>query len=179
MAIPSHLTPEECGTLAALVMLGADLPSATAPNPPLGNTLALISGLTYASMLLGLRWLGREGGRNEEGQAAMVLGNLFACVGTLPMAVTAGAVGAVDLSVLVYLGVFQIGFAYVMLTAGIRHVPALQASLLLLLEAALNPVWTWLLMGERPTALALVGGALIVGATVMQAARPAQVEVVV
>lgn len=43
---------------------------------------------------------------------------------------------------LVYLGVFQIGLAYVCLSAAICHLPALEISLLLLLEPVLNPVWT-------------------------------------
>ena len=49
-----------------------------------------------------------------------------------------------------YLGVFQIGLAYLLLSTGIRHLPALEASVLLLAEPALNPVWAWLVHGETP-----------------------------
>jgi drug/metabolite transporter, DME family len=67
-----------------------------------------------------------------------------------------------------YLGVFQIGAAYLLLAYGIRHVPALEASVLLLLEPALNPVWAWLLHGEMPGLLAIAGGILILGATTLR-----------
>jgi len=46
------------------------------------------------------------------------------------------------------------------------HVPALQASLLLLLEPVLNPIWAWWIHGEAPSAWSLAGGTLILGATV-------------
>ena len=43
--------------------------------------------------------------------------------------------------------------------------PALEASLLLLLEPVLNPVWAWIAHGERPGAWSLAGGAVILLAT--------------
>ena len=55
----------------------------------------------------------------------------------------------------VYLGVFQIGLAYVCLGGAIRRLPALEVSLLLLLEPVLNPVWTWLIRGEAAVDKAL------------------------
>ena len=59
--------------------------------------------------------------------------------------------------------------AYVFLTAGVGKLPALDAALLLLVEPALNPVWAWIVHGEQPSALALGGGALILGATAVKA----------
>jgi drug/metabolite transporter (DMT)-like permease len=50
-------------------------------------------------------------------------------------------------------------------TRSIRHVPAVEATTLLLLEPVFNPIWTWLLYGERLTAATLAGGACIVCAT--------------
>ena len=80
-----------------------------------------------------------------------------------------------DLGVILYMGVVQIGLAYVILTRSIRHVPAVEAATLLLLEPVLNPVWTWLLQGERMSATTLSGGALILsaifGSTLYQARR--------
>jgi drug/metabolite transporter (DMT)-like permease len=70
-----------------------------------------------------------------------------------------------DLAILVFLGVIQIGLAYVLLVSGIRGVPALEASLLLLLEPVLNPVWAWLVHGEAPGQWSLIGGAIIMVAT--------------
>jgi drug/metabolite transporter (DMT)-like permease len=45
-----------------------------------------------------------------------------------------------------------------------RHLPAVEIGLFTLLETVLGPVWVWLAYGEAPTAMALSGGGLIVGA---------------
>ena len=166
-----------------LVFLGQDAPTGTAPNPRLGNLLALTSGAAYAVMLCGLRGLGRdaarESSRRSESLAAVVLGNAFGAIAALPLALPLASRPMSDWGVILYLGVFQIGLAYILVTAGLRRVAALEASLLLLLETALNPVWTWWLLRERPTTWALTGGAVIIGATAFQAlrARPLPVEV--
>ena len=107
----------------------------------------------------------------------MVAGNLIAFLACAPAAFpVSAATGTGDWVAVAYLGVFQIGAAYLLLTAGIRHVPALEASVLLLLEPALNPFWSWIVHGENPGAWALAGGAVILGATLVKTivdARPA------
>lgn len=135
-----------------------------ATNPALGNVLALGSGVSWAFTIVGLRWLVRAGGR-EQGAAAALSGNLVAAVACLPFAVPVSA-GAGDWAVVVYLGVFQIGLAYVLLTRAMRRVPAVQASLLLMIEPALSPVWAWLVHGETPGPWAVAGGAVIVLGTI-------------
>jgi hypothetical protein len=74
-----------------------------------------------------------------------------------------------NLGVLFYLGVFQIGLAYLFVTRAIRHVPAFEATTVLLLEPALNPVWVWLVQRERPAASSIAGGVLILSATLANA----------
>jgi drug/metabolite transporter (DMT)-like permease len=67
-----------------------------------------------------------------------------------------------DGAAILYLGVFQIGLAYWAFARGLRSLTALEVSLLVLIEPVLNPLWTWLLHDERPTALAVAGGAVMV-----------------
>ena len=145
---------------------GRDAVAVTAPDPPRGNLLALASGVTFALMLTGLRWQGRQGGP-DSGIATVAMGNLIAFVAALPMALPVQAFGARDAGVILYLGAAQIGLAYWCLTRGIRAVPAFEATTMLQLEPAMSPVWTWLVHGERPTAWALAGGAMIVSATLV------------
>jgi drug/metabolite transporter (DMT)-like permease len=76
----------------------------------------------------------------------------------------------------VYLGVFQIGVAYILLTSAMGELPALQVSLLLLLEPALNPLWAWLVRGEAPGLWALVGGMAILAASGAKAFMDATLE---
>ena len=45
---------------------------------------------------------------------------------------------------------------------------AFEASLLLLLEPVLNPIWTWLVHGERPGVWSIAGAAVILVATVVK-----------
>jgi DME family drug/metabolite transporter len=155
------------GVGLACVFVGAEAPVRTAPDPGTGNLLALFSGVAYAVMVVGLRWLG---GRGEGASAVptVAAGNLIAFLVCLPMALPVESAGPVDWGVVAFLGVFQIGVAYLLLSSGIRHVPALEVSTLLLLEPALNPLWSWLVHGERPGVWALAGGALILGATTLR-----------
>ena len=148
-----------------LFFVGADAPVHTAPDPARGNLMGLACGVFWALTVMGLRWLGNRG----EGNAlpTIVTGNLIAFLACLPAALPVHGATA-DWAVVGYLGVFQIAGAYLLLAAGIRHVSALEASTLLLLEPALNPVWAWLVHGESPSAWAIVGGVLIVGATVVK-----------
>jgi drug/metabolite transporter (DMT)-like permease len=69
------------------------------------------------------------------------------------------------MAVILYLGVVQIGLAYVLVTRAIRYVPAFEATAVLLLEPVMNPVWAWLVHREKPGAWALAGGLLILSAT--------------
>ncbi len=138
----------------------------TAPDPVRGNILAAVSGVTYAGMLLGLRWMGTRGGSPA---AAAAFGNLFAFLVALPAMGTLRGHAPADWAVILYLGIFQIGLAYALLTRAISHVPALEASLLLFLEPALNPLIAWAVHGEYPGPWALLGGALIMGATGVKA----------
>lgn len=148
----------------AMVAFGPQDAAATAPRPWLGNVLALASGIAWAATLLGLRWMAREEGGVEAAAGATVAGNLIAFAVCLPWALPPSGDGG-DWALVVYLGVVQIGLAYLLLTAAVRHVPAFEVSLLLLVEPALNPVWAWIVHDEAPSALAIAGGALILGAT--------------
>jgi drug/metabolite transporter (DMT)-like permease len=138
--------------------------SALAPNPALGNALAAATGLTWALTVTALRGLSKAEGASS--LPVVSAGTLVAFAAALPFAWPIPSIGAMDLSVLLYLGVFQIGLAYFCMARGVKHVPAFEASVLILLEPAMNPVWTYLFHNERPGPLALAGGVIIMGATV-------------
>jgi drug/metabolite transporter (DMT)-like permease len=157
------------GVGMAAFMVGGDVAVASAPNPSTGNVAAAASGVTYALTVMGLRAVARS--NPSATLNTIVSGNLIAAAMCLPPGwPIAGAVPS-DWAALVWLGVFQIGLAYLCLSRGVRHVTALEASLLLLAEPVLNPVWAWLAHGERPGPWALAGGALIVAATTVRAVR--------
>lgn len=165
------------GSGLAAFFVGLDPASATAPDPRLGNILAALSGLTYALAVMGLRALGRraESAPPEEidagagaGAAASLWGSLITASFCAPFALPLGPSRPADWLILGYLGVFQIALAYVCLTRGVERVPAFEGALLLLLEPVLNPIWAWLVHGERPGPWALAGGGIILGATLVK-----------
>jgi drug/metabolite transporter (DMT)-like permease len=167
-----HIARRDLAFMAAvasgmvLFFVGRQPTFVTAPDPVRGNILATLSGLTYAGMLLGLRWMGTRSGSPA---AAVALGNLLAFLVALPAIFPLGSHGAVDWAVILYLGIFQIGLAYALLTRAIPHVPAFETALLLFLEPALNPLVAWLVHGEYPGGWALLGGAVIMAATGLKA----------
>lgn len=157
----------------ALLFRGTEQALATAPDPHRGNLLGVASGLAWALTVTGLRWLGRRGEANAA-LAPVVAGNLLAFLVALPMALPLTRISGADLAVILYLGVVQIGLAYVFVTRAIRHVPAFEATTVLLLEPVMNPIWAWMVQAERPGAWALAGGAVILSATLVNTWRQAR-----
>ena len=157
-----------CGIVPGALILfsGSEHVVATAPDPVRGNIVALASGLTWALTIAALRWMGRRDPRAESAASVVIAGNAIAFVACLPLALRGPAVHAVAGAVVLYLGIFQVGLGYVCLTRSIRHVPAVDAAILLLVEPVLNPVWAWLIHGERPSGRALTGGAIIMASAV-------------
>jgi drug/metabolite transporter (DMT)-like permease len=153
----------------ALCFFDQQVPSASAPDPATGNGLAAAAGVIWAGALVALRALGKAAGDRHGALSAVILGNALASLVALPAAWPFPAAPAAAWATLVYLGVFQIGLAYVLFTQAIRRVSALEASLLLLVEPVLNPLWAWLVLGEGPGLATLTGGAVIVGATALRA----------
>jgi DME family drug/metabolite transporter len=157
------------GVGLGLFFVGREPAFATAPNPRLGNILAAASGFTMAVTVMSLRWLGTHDPSPGAAKAAVVAGNGMAFLVCLPFALPFAAGSAQDWVLLGFLGVFQIGFAYMLMTAGLRRIPALEASVLMLVEPAFNPVWSWLVHHERPGNWALLGGGIIIATTIIKA----------
>jgi drug/metabolite transporter (DMT)-like permease len=157
----------------ALFFVGSDTAVATAPDPARGNVLAALSGVGWAFTVMGLRWMtAHEGG--DHAVVAVVIGNLVAFAVGVWQGGVPTHVSAADVGVLLYLGIFQIAAAYLLITSGLRHVPALEAAVILLIEPALSPFWAWLVHHERPSAWAIAGGLLIITATTVQSVLAAR-----
>jgi drug/metabolite transporter, DME family len=159
-----------------LFFVAAEPARATAPDPVAGNIVAMASGVAWAFTVLGLRWVARRDDGEHASMATVIAGNCLTFLLALPFAFPVRDVVAQDVAVLLYLGVFQVGLAYVCLTRAIRKLPAFEASTLLLIEPALNPVWTWLIMGERPARLAIAGGSIILASTLLNTWRATRVR---
>ncbi|MDX2166597.1 MAG: DMT family transporter [Deltaproteobacteria bacterium] len=146
----------------ALFFIGEQPATHSAPDPLRGNLIAAASGLSFALTLIGLRWVSRGGGTRS---GMLIAGNALTFLLCLPLALPVIGASLADWLVIAWLGVVQIGFAYLLVTAGLQRVPAFEAALLLMLEPVLNPVWAALVQGEIPSPWALAGGAVILTAS--------------
>ena len=166
------------GAGLAFCFAGRLAPTVTAPDPVTGNLLGLLCGLAWALTLLALRRVERDAAVPGVAAASVIAGCVIASVVTLPFAWPPPAVPPVAWLVLVYLGVFQIGLAYVWVTSAVRHLPAFEISLLLLLEPVLNPIWAWLVWKEYPGGRVLAGGAIIIVATAVKSVYDARIPTI-
>jgi drug/metabolite transporter, DME family len=124
-----------------------------------GDWMALASSFFFAGLVLSLK---REGEGGAE--AAVAWGNVVTAAVLFPLVAGDLSLSAGSAATLAFLGVFQLAFAYVLFVKGLKHVTATQASLLGMAEPVANPVWVLLFLGERPSAFALAGGAIVLGA---------------
>ena len=70
---------------------------------------------------------------------------------------------------LLLLGTVQLGVSYWLYARAIKHVTALEAVLIPVIEPILNPVWVVFATGEKPSPLALVGGVIVLTAVTLRA----------
>jgi len=135
-----------------------------------GNISAVVSGFCFAWVFLFFRR------QKEHGPyGSLFLGNVLAGLICLPF-MFQGSPGGKGLVGLLLLGVVQIGVAYSLFSVASRYITAIGAALILLLEPLLNPVWTFLALGEIPGTWAMVGGAIILAAITVQAVIPKEKE---
>jgi len=126
----------------------------------LGDGLALLSAVSFAWMALLMRKQ-----RHASPFESVLLGNLLAALIGLPFMFQSMPSARSWLG-LILLGVFQLGFSYVLYVKAIRHVTALEATLTSVVEPILNPLWVVLMIGEAPGRLAAVGGSIVLAAIV-------------
>src|SRR6267143_2052809 len=144
------------------------------PQDVSGNLLALASGLCFACYFLLLR---HSTSRAVNRASSVVYGNLLLVLVAAPAGLRAiPEMNMHDALSVLYLGVVQIGLAYTLFTVAMaRGVRSLDAGIVGYVEPVLNPVWVYLVLGERPGSWALIGGAIIVIAvvchTLMEAKR--------
>ena len=123
-----------------------------------GDVLALLTAILQALTLVILR---------IDGERVMV--PAFCLSGFLAAAISFGfaepaGVPMHDIALLVVLGFFIVPTAFLLFFSSVRYIPAAEASLMVLLETVLGPIWVWLVIGEVPTLVAAMGGIVIIGA---------------
>lgn len=122
----------------------------------IGNILALLAGVAHA-------WLGLFLRKQKDASPyeSILLGNMLTAVIGLPFMLGA-SLSILDWTGLALLGVFQLGFSYILYAYAIKRVRALDAMLIFMIEPILSPIWVFLVVGESPGRWATVGGAVVI-----------------
>jgi drug/metabolite transporter (DMT)-like permease len=127
-----------------------------------GNILAIISGMFFAAFVMFMR-------KQKDGSPleTVILGNILTAILALPFMFESAPslMGWVGLGLL---GVFQLGLPYVLYARAIKHVKALEATLIPIIEPLLNPLWVFLVIGEAPGPWAMLGGAVVLASVTVR-----------
>lgn len=139
-----------------------------------GNVAALVSGLFFGLYFILLR---HPRSLQKNPALSVFYGNTLIVLLMLPLILNRPPtqINSNDILAILFLGIFQIGIAYVLFTNGVAGgVRSLDASIIGFIEPLLNPIWVFLIIGERPSIWAIVGGAIIIAAVVFHTIKSNQ-----
>jgi len=125
------------------------------PTVTVGNTIAVVSGVGFGLLAVVL-------GQVSTPRNAITFGNLLNVFIALPFMLHYPIGSLFDLGILIYLGVVQIGLAYLLFTFAVPKVSPLELILIPTLEPILNPIWVFLFYGQAPSLLSVFGGIIII-----------------
>jgi len=138
----------------------------------IGNVAAIGSAASFALFNVTYRRADQIG-RKPDMSLVLCAGALLGVAASGTIALGQGSGLMLSLPDLLYslaFGLFQVGLGFILFTAGARYLTAAEATLLALLEVVLAPTWTWMIFGEKPSELGLVGGLILLSAMILQAA---------
>ena len=125
-----------------------------------GNLIALTESISFAFMTVGAK---KSAGDNPLGLTA--LANLFTGMFIFfflpPQFTDLGTLTGMEWTIILILGIVQIGLGYALYNMGVRRVTPQKASVIALWEMILGPVWVALFLHEYPGLLVLTGFIII------------------
>lgn len=131
-------------------------------NGVLGNIVAAGSGVCFGFFAIFMRMQ-----KEESPIESVLLGNILTAAIAIPFMLKS-APSTEGWVYLLIMGVVQLGIPYVLYSMAIKHVTALEAILIPVIEPILNPVWVFLLLGETPGPWAILGGTIVVSAVTLR-----------
>lgn len=121
-----------------------------------GNLVALLSGISYAV------YFSYKELTDADYDAVLFYGQIISVLIGLPSLLAVPEVSAQAVGYVLILGVFQMGFAYILLSKAIELTSAITASLISTIEPILNPVLVAVFYGETIGRLSLVGATIVI-----------------
>lgn len=120
-----------------------------------GNILALLSGVTYAGVFMLNKF------PNAHPISSIVIGQMASVFIGMPSMIQQTEFSYSTLLLIVVLGVFQLGLAYILFSKGLEHTPPVTASLITGIEPILNPTLVAVFYRETISPMALTGGIIV------------------
>jgi drug/metabolite transporter (DMT)-like permease len=120
-----------------------------------GVIAALASGMSFAWLTVLMR---RE--RSESPETILLLGNLLTLLFALPWMFPVANIERNGIWILI-LGVLQLAIPYLLYSRAIKHIRALDAAIISIIEPILNPIWVMLIRGEHASFWSIIGGAIV------------------
>jgi len=127
-----------------------------------GNLLALVSGATFAGLAVSLRIM--KNNTELRPADAIMWGNILCVALGLPFVIYYDFPGMVSWLGIALLGIFQLGLAYCLYVKAVKHVTALELTLIPIIEPLLNPVLVAIFAFQVPGMFAIIGGVIVIGA---------------
>jgi len=127
-----------------------------------GVFAALGSGISFAWLTVLMR---RH--RNESPEAIVLLGNVLTFLFALPWMLPFASAERNGVWILM-LGVVQLAIPYLLYSRAIKHIRALDAAIISIIEPILNPVWVLIVKGERASRWSLIGGAIVLTTSLLR-----------
>lgn len=121
-----------------------------------GNVMALGAAFFFAAYTIALRW-----SQGVDMLPALSLAGFFAALMGVAGAGGDMAVSSHDLALCAVMGGFQAALGFMFFTLSARHISAAEVNLLAMGEVVLGPIWVWLVIGEVPSEVAMIGGAIV------------------
>ncbi|MEA1974247.1 MAG: DMT family transporter [Bacillota bacterium] len=122
----------------------------------IGNVLGVFSGVGFASVIILMKMQ-----EKSEAIEIVFLGNLMTLLFSTPF-LFLSVPDMKSIIGLILLGVFQLGFAYILFSEAIKKVSAIEAILIPTIEPILNPIWVFIFIGEKPGKFAILGGIIVI-----------------
>jgi len=127
----------------------------------IGDILAVLSALAFSLTFIFMRM--QKAGSSVE---SMLLGHALTAAAGLAASLFLPAphLTAKALFSVAVLGIFQVGLAAILFAYALKHISAITANLIAVIEPVFNPIWVFLALGETPGARSIAGGVVILAA---------------
>lgn len=124
-------------------------------NNLLGNLLAILSGISFAGLAIFMRKQ-----KDKSPIDSIIIGNILTGIVALPFSFNK-VPDKFSIFGLILLGTIQLGLPYMLYSRAIKSINAFEAVLIPVIEPILNPIWTLIVLNERPTVWTIFGGTIV------------------